>query len=242
MDNSQLYNYIVYEVKDIDGNINHVVSYTKTSPIEYIRKMCKRYIETGEFTSENSQPICNWKFIRALKSWKGKKQKQLEEHLTYFVTTKYQNSFENTWRYARELFETAEQGKFENIEKFSYVHPTNKWTTEETVYKLTKKLFKKYHVIYQYRPEYLKSSIGGQMSYDIFIKELNVAIEYQGKQHFEPVNFFGGEYGFHNTQRRDYEKLKLSREHNVHLIYINYWEEINEQLILNKINEAINNL
>lgn len=77
------------------------------------------------------------------------------------------------------------------------------------------------------------------MSYDVFISELDIAIEYQGKQHFQPVEFFGGEEGFESLKKRDARKLELSKEHGVKLIYINYWEEVNEALIRTRVEEAI---
>lgn len=73
------------------------------------------------------------------------------------------------------------------------------------------------------------------MSYDVFIAGLNVAIEYQGKQHFEPVDFFGWEEGYRKTVERDKLKKQLSDEHGVKLIYINYWEDITMKLIDEKV-------
>ena len=77
------------------------------------------------------------------------------------------------------------------------------------------------------------------MSYDIFICGLNVAIEYQGKQHFEPVEFFGGEENFKKQIERDRLKLKLSEENKIAIAFINYWEDISPELIKHRIGEAI---
>ena len=46
------------------------------------------------------------------------------------------------------------------------------------------------------------------MSYDVYICGLKIAIEYQGKQHFEPVDFFGGKDSFENQQYRDRSKSR----------------------------------
>ena len=73
------------------------------------------------------------------------------------------------------------------------------------------------------------------MSYDVFITGLNVAIEYQGKQHFEPVDFFGGEESFVNVQKRDKEKAMLSKERGIKLVYINYWENVTPELIRERV-------
>ena len=73
------------------------------------------------------------------------------------------------------------------------------------------------------------------MSYDIFISGLNIAIEYQGRQHFEPVAFFGGEEAFEDLQARDKLKAKLSAENGIKLVYINYWEAITPELVIDRI-------
>jgi len=59
-------------------------------------------------------------------------------------------------------------------------------------------------------------------SLDIFIPDKNVAIEYQGKQHFTPIDFFGGEIGYYNTVERDIRKKNLCNKNNLILIYFTY--------------------
>ena len=54
-------------------------------------------------------------------------------------------------------------------------------------------------------------------------------------QHFEPVDFFGGQESFEQVQARDKLKAKLSLENGIKLVYINYWEEITPELIIKRI-------
>ena len=79
------------------------------------------------------------------------------------------------------------------------------------------------------------------MSYDVFISGLNVAIEYQGKQHFEPVDFFGGDKAFEDLLARDKLKAKLSAENGIKLVYINYWEDITPDLIISRVGIDLRN-
>lgn len=125
-------------------------------------------------------------------------------------------------------------------EEIEYHKAENRWKSEELVYEYAKKLFKKNEVIYQHRPYFLHTK-SGQMSYDIFICGENIAIEYQGKQHFEPVEYFGGKEHFESQKKRDELKMKLSEENGVLLVYINYNEDISMELIKNKISNAIKN-
>lgn len=66
---------------------------------------------------------------------------------------------------------------------------------------------------------------------------MNVAIEYQGKQHFEAIDYFGGEEAFKELQRRDEEKRILSENNGVKLVYINYWEDVTIELVRSRIEE-----
>lgn len=235
-----LYNYIVYEVKDVNGNLFYAVSYTQGDVRSYINKMADEYIRTGTFSNGNTRREYSWDFDNTLRSWKElSRQKQLEEKLSFFVIREYQKEFDDVWKYADKLLEMSKKQQFEDIARMTYVKPTNKWCTEQVVYKLIKKIFKEYKVIYQHRPFFLKSSIGGQMSYDVYISGLNIAVEYQGKQHFEPVEYFGGVEGYKENQRRDKEKKELSEQNGIKLVYINYWEDVNEMLIREKINKAL---
>jgi hypothetical protein len=69
---------------------------------------------------------------------------------------------------------------------------------------------------------------GHPLILDFYLPDYNIAIECQGKQHFEPVSCFGGENEFKNIQQRDEIKYKLCRENKVDMVYI-----VDEKLIEN---------
>lgn len=58
--------------------------------------------------------------------------------------------------------------------------------------------------------------------FDFYIPKYNCCIEYDGKQHFEPVKFFGGEDFFKETQYRDEIKNQYCLKNNINLIRIKY--------------------
>lgn len=60
-------------------------------------------------------------------------------------------------------------------------------------------------------------------------------IEYDGKQHFEVIDWFGGEDGFRKTQQRDMIKNTYCKSHNIPLLRLPYTLSTNE--IKNKIYE-----
>lgn len=47
-------------------------------------------------------------------------------------------------------------------------------------------------------------------------------IEYDGRQHFAPIEFFGGEKSFKSAQKRDKKKTNYCRKHNIGLLRISY--------------------
>lgn len=65
----------------------------------------------------------------------------------------------------------------------------------------------------------------GKLKYDFYLPDLNIAIEYNGKQHYEPVEYFGGEKSFIKQQERDKRKSRLSKENDIELIVIKYNNE-----------------
>lgn len=59
----------------------------------------------------------------------------------------------------------------------------------------------------------------GQLEIDFFLPEYNIAIECQGRQHFEVVEWFGGYDEFCKTIERDNIKKKLCNENSIRLLY-----------------------
>jgi len=64
------------------------------------------------------------------------------------------------------------------------------------------------------------------LRYDVYIPELRLAVEYQGEQHFRPIEAFGGKEGFLRTVERDRLKAQLSKINGVRVEYIRYDEDI----------------
>lgn len=74
-----------------------------------------------------------------------------------------------------------------------------KWKHELSLFHAVRGLYP--DTLYQYRPDWL-----GRQSLDLYIPSLSTAIEYQGVQHYLPVEFFGGEEAL--SQRRDLDRVK----------------------------------
>lgn len=90
-----------------------------------------------------------------------------------------------------------------------------RWVNELSLYFFIRSYFS--DAIYQYRCDWL-----GLQSLDIYIPSQRVGIEYQGKQHYKAVEFFGGEQALEDTRKRDARKRLLCRENKVQLLVWHY--------------------
>lgn len=71
---------------------------------------------------------------------------------------------------------------------------------------------------------------------------LSHLVEYDGQQHFMPIDYFGGEEKFHIQQERDERKNKYCKEHNIKLLRIPYdkYNDINLEMLLDPCSEIEN--
>ena len=65
---------------------------------------------------------------------------------------------------------------------------------------------------------------------DFYLPFYNVCIEYDGKQHFEAINWFGGNEKLEYTQKHDKIKTEYCKENGILLLRIPYFKNIEEEL------------
>lgn len=82
--------------------------------------------------------------------------------------------------------------------------------------------------------EDLRGIGGGKLSYDFYLPNFNLLIEYQGEQHEQPVDLFGGKEQFQIQQEHDKRKREYAQEHNIELLEIWYYEFPKIEEILNE--------
>ena len=73
-----------------------------------------------------------------------------------------------------------------------------------------------------------------KLPFDFYIPSLNIAIEYDGRQHYEIIDYFDGLDGFIDTKVRDTIKTIYCKENNIKLIRIPYWDFDKIEEILEK--------
>ncbi len=64
------------------------------------------------------------------------------------------------------------------------------------------------------------------LPFDFYLPDQNVLIEFDGKQHFEPIKWFGGEKTFNNLKINDNIKNQYAFDSKIELIRIRYDENI----------------
>lgn len=68
----------------------------------------------------------------------------------------------------------------------------------------------------------------GKKSLDFYLPDYNVAIEYQGAQHFVPIRYFGGQEHLKQQIERDKIKYQLCKDNNIDIFYIVKKEDYNK--------------
>lgn len=116
-------------------------------------------------------------------------------------------------------------------QEFGHHEIGSRWENETVLYNLiNSKYGDEYTIKRHHRPEWLEG-----LELDIFIEEAQVGIEYQGQQHYEVVEAWGGKEGLKQRRARDRRTEQLCQEHSVELVEIRYDEEISEELVEDKI-------
>lgn len=99
-----------------------------------------------------------------------------------------------------------------------------KYVSETDLYSIISESLPDHEVIHHFRPDWLE----GQ-EIDIFLPKFGVGVEYMGRQHFEPVDYFGGEEALEDQKKRDERKKVLCEENDVKLFYVNYDDDLEEK-------------
>jgi hypothetical protein len=69
--------------------------------------------------------------------------------------------------------------------------------------------------------------------FDFYLPNKNLFIEFNGKQHYSPIKFFGGQHSYEKQRMKDFEKEKLfENNENIKLLIIPYWK-------IKKINQIL---
>lgn len=179
----------------------------------YVRRNIEHMMECGYFVSELEFFRCLTEILMPYFQW-------WYQDLTLYEE---KDGYRTNWRLERTRIRTE-------LTAQGIINP--KWKHELTLFQAIRKKYP--DVLYQYRPDWL-----GRQSLDLYIPSKRIAIEYQGIQHYHPVDFFGGEEALVKRQELDQIKRKLCEENDVYLIEWPYSVAPSDKNIKEMIQKAL---
>ena len=93
-----------------------------------------------------------------------------------------------------------------------------------------KNIFNNRNIIYNEQKTFDNCKNKNKLRFDFYLPEKNICIEFNGKQHYEPIEFFGGTDRFEEQQINDNIKVDFCRNNNIELIVISYKDSILEKI------------
>ena len=181
--------YLPDRIAKYQGNLPFYHNPAKTT---YVRRNIRHILECGYFSSELELFLNLTRIVMPFFQW------------WYLDLALYEekDGFRTNWRLERTKIRTK-------LTAEGVIKP--KWKHELSLFHAVRKRYP--DILYQYRPDWL-----GRQSLDLFIPSLRTAIEYQGIQHYRPVDFFGGEEALEQRQELDRQKRQLCEQNDVRLI------------------------
>lgn len=210
--------YKLFDLNKFIGNIDfmflkEIDNYKKV--FDYHRKYIVNISDVGSFINTILSKDLNYKFkessnksvIRTGKNFFSNEDKRK------FITTNVSKDIDDKILKNKVKLVIRDIENKIRIEKGYKVVGT--FTNESILFVKLKEHFIDYKVISQGRPQWL-----GRQSLDIYFPILNIGIEYQGIQHFKPVEYFGGQTTYIKRMLLDEQKKKLCKINKCDLIEV----------------------
>ena len=124
------------------------------------------------------------------------------------------------------------QNAIENLvrEQFGYPKIGDAWVSETMLFHIVEEIYPDVEIIRHHRPNWLEG-----LELDIYIPSIKLAFEYQGLQHFQAVEHWGGKEKLEVQKEHDSRKKRICKEKGVRLICVNYDEELTNEYIRKRI-------
>lgn len=209
-----------------------------------LRYLCEKHgeqtISWGNFQQGKGCKLCAIEenaLARKKNTWiKIEKGFENSEYKLLSTFAEYTKSSESCLRCLCEI-----HGEFNiswsNFKKFQGCPVCNSSTGEHKIFHYLKSLGVNF-----IKPYYFDDLIGvggRKLSYDFYLPEYNLLIEYQGQQHEKPVEYFGKDYdeakaNFEKQQEHDRRKREYANKNNYNLLEIWYYDFKDIEVILSE--------
>lgn len=217
----------------------------KIVDFEYTGKYGEVYLqhECGEIIKNSFHYFRNQKIVCKCQKPNNKKSRdEIEEYLIKlrhddYEVCSYANSKEITLRH--KTCGTIFERTFDNI-RVNGVKCPSCFNNESTGVKKIITFLTENNIDYIKEYSFKDCRDINTLPFDFYIPKYKLCIEYDGIQHFEPVDFFGGESKFKITVIHDEIKNKYCKENGIHLLRIPYYDLDNiYNIMLNTVNMLI---
>jgi len=123
--------------------------------------------------------------------------------------------------------------KIENITRaeLGFKNIGEGWVSETVLFQIVKRIFVFDDVIFHSKPAWLNG-----LEIDVYVPDQKIGFEYQGEQHYHPIDVWGGEDALEELRERDAQKIRLCKSQGIRLITIDYSESLTEDYIRELIN------
>ena len=88
----------------------------------------------------------------------------------------------------------------------------------------------KHHIKYERQKTFHDCRDNRSLPFDFYLPDYNTAIEYDGKQHYEPIAYFGGQETYEHTIIHDNIKNEYCKNNGISLLRIPYFKNVEEEL------------
>jgi len=103
---------------------------------------------------------------------------------------------------------------------------------------LVKKYLDNNNISYKEQYSFKNCRDKNRLTFDFYLPDYDVLIEYDGEQHFQKIDFFGGEEKFKKQQKRDQIKNNYCKTNNIDIIRIPYiFKNYIDEILRFKINK-----
>lgn len=201
--------------KDYFNNENRIKRGQVAIPTKYsinLTGKLKKYID--KTTQQNE------------KAWELGHRFWVRGHWKHFQSSRYKNKQgQKTWVLP------FIKGKGELVNKDYYIGEKEQcWENEKQMIKIIRSLYPEHEV-----KTHDRTTLDG-LEIDCYIPELKLGFEYNGKQHYEHIEFFHKTTKeFEAQKNRDVEKLKRADNKGIRIITIRYDEAVTEEVIKSKL-------
>ncbi len=121
------------------------------------------------------------------------------------------------------------------LKEFGILTGNKKWKNENILYENIKIIFNdKINIFREFSDSVLKN-----LRLDVYFEVMGkkYGIEYQGKQHYEPIKFFGGKRAFEKRKRLDSLKKARCKKSKIKLIEFKFDESVGKSSIIQKLKD-----